>query len=416
MRRLGVSLLAAVALVAVGPAATAGAQQPPKLDAEAWLLLDARDGAELASGAPNRELPIASATKLMTAFVVLAELPIGKRLRAPAYRGAPAEVVLGLREGERTSVRDLLRALLVMSANDAAVALAEGASGSVDAFVRRMNREARWLGLDETRFSNPIGLDAPDNHSSARDLATLTLELQQSKLFREIVSTAEVRLKTGAQPRDVVTRNDLLARKPWVDGVKTGHTNGAGYVLVGSGTRDGVSLVSVVLGAPNEAARDAESLKLLNYGFSLYEASIAVPRGRVLADPEVEFSDGSLPLVAARPVEITARQDQVVDTAIEAPAQVEGPIARRERLGEAVVTIDGEPAGSTPLVAARAVGAPSTLDRLGVWLPVPLIAAGLLVIVVALVGARRRSKRGWSAEEGVEHPIKRLGRREEEAQ
>ncbi len=166
----------ALVAVAVG---SAEAQEPPELDATAWLLLDANDGSELAAGAPSRELPIASATKLMTAYVVLQELSLDERVDVQAYQGAPAEVVLGLAAGERLAVRDLLVAMLVASTNDAAVGLAEAAAGSVEAFVDRMNREARSLGLDETSFSNPIGLDEPDNHSSARDLARLTLELRQ---------------------------------------------------------------------------------------------------------------------------------------------------------------------------------------------------------------------------------------------
>jgi D-alanyl-D-alanine carboxypeptidase (penicillin-binding protein 5/6) len=397
--RLVVLVFALLALTPAAPVSSAGAQQPPQIDARAWLLLDADDGAELAASAPDLELPIASATKLMTAYVALEELELDQLVSASAYQGLPAEVVLALRAGEQISVGDLLAAMLIASANDAAVALAVETSGSIEAFVARMNREARRLGLEDTQFSNPIGLDAPDNHSSARDLASLTLKLRRNKHFREIVSSREARLETGSAPRDIVTRNDLLAERPWVDGVKTGRTIGAGYVLVGSGSREGVNLVSVVLGAPSEAARDAESLELLKYGFSLYELRTAVARGRVLAEPELKFSDESLSLVAAEAVELTLRADQVLDSEVVAPEEVEGPIERREPLGEAIVTVDGKPAGTAALVAARAVAAPSTLDKLGIWLPALLIAAGALLIVVAFAGARRRRSQSQSPEE-----------------
>ena len=399
MSRLVVLVFALLALTPAAPVSSAGAQQPPQIDARAWLLLDADDGAELAASAPDLELPIASATKLMTAYVALEELELDQLVSASAYQGLPAEVVLALRAGEQISVGDLLAAMLIASANDAAVALAVETSGSIEAFVARMNREARRLGLEDTQFSNPIGLDAPDNHSSARDLASLTLKLRRNKHFREIVSSREARLETGSAPRDIVTRNDLLAERPWVDGVKTGRTIGAGYVLVGSGSREGVNLVSVVLGAPSEAARDAESLELLKYGFSLYELRTAVARGRVLAEPELKFSDESLSLVAAEAVELTLRADQVLDSEVVAPEEVEGPIERREPLGEAIVTVDGKPAGTAALVAARAVAAPSTLDKLGIWLPALLIAAGALLIVVAFAGARRRRSQSQSPEE-----------------
>jgi len=412
-RGLLASILVAVALAALVSPAAAATPRPPTLDARAWLLIDARDGARLAAKAPRRELPIASTTKLMTAKIVLEELSLGKHLRVSGYDAAPAEVVLGLQAGERISVRDLLSAMLISSANDAAVALAEGASGSVEAFVGEMNREARRLGLDQTRFSNPIGFDSPENHSSARDLATLTSELKGNKTFREIVARRGAQLRSGGRKREITTRNALLARLPWVDGVKTGRTTDAGYVLVSSGSRKGVPLIAVVLGAPSEAARDAESLELLKYGFSLYESRVAVPTGSAVAKAEVEFGDASLALLAARPVEVTARGDQVVETVIDSPAEVRGPIKRRERLGEVVVTVDGEPSGSTPLVAARAVEAPGFLDKLGNWVPAPLAGVGALLLLVGILAARRSRRRTRdrkaTADRQVQRPPGRQG-------
>ena len=258
------SVLAAVlaaALISVAPAAPAHAKGGgPDLDARAWLLVDATDGTKLASQAPSRPLSIASATKLMTAYLALKELPLDKRLTAPQYNALPAESILGLRAGERVDVRNLLYSLILASANDSAVTLAEGVSGSVPDFVDEMNDTAFRLGLDETSYSNPIGLDDPTNHSSARDLVALAERLMRNKLFRKIADSTSATIQTDQRTIDIPTRNTLLLDDPTATGIKTGHTLDAGYVLVGSATRDDVDLISVVLGAPNEAA--AESLVL----------------------------------------------------------------------------------------------------------------------------------------------------------
>ena len=275
---------------------------PPKLDARAWILIDPRDDEVLASSAPNRELPIASATKLMTARLALKELRAGEKLEAPPYQALPAESLLGLHAGEKMTVRDLLYALVLESANDAAATIATGVSGSVPRFVNRMNREAAALGLEHTSYANPIGLDDPSNYSSAADLAELAGLLLRNRLFARVADTQVVTLRSGDSPRRIDTRNTLLNLDPTADGVKTGHTQGAGYVLVGSATRDGTRLVSAVLGARSEAARDAETLKLLDYGFSLYRAETPVTRGQELADPKLDYRDERLALVAQRPV------------------------------------------------------------------------------------------------------------------
>ena len=241
----------------------AAAEQPPPLSAKAWYLVDARDGTRLAGQDAGTTAAIASTTKLMTAYVALDELPLPERLVAPPYDPLPGESLLGLEAGERISVRDLLYGLLLPSGNDAAVALADGAAGSVPAFVGEMNRAAGRLGLRDTSYANPIGLDEPGNYSTPRDLATLTMRLRRERLFRRIFDTPRTTLQTGAHPRTIVNHNDLVLTVPWIDGVKTGYTLDAGYVLIGSGTRKGVTLLSVVLGAPSEAAREQDTLSLL---------------------------------------------------------------------------------------------------------------------------------------------------------
>jgi D-alanyl-D-alanine carboxypeptidase (penicillin-binding protein 5/6) len=405
-----VTVVVAVALLAAAPAAPAATKEkhkasgPPKIDARAWILIDPLDGDVLAAHAANRELPVASATKLMTAHLALKRLRPSERLRAPAYHATSSdESLLGLEPGERMTVRDLLYALLLPSANDAALTLAEGVAGSEKRFVREMNREARRLGLTHTGYANPIGLDEKGNYSSARDLVTLASDDLRNRLFARIVDTPSAVLRSGEGTRRVTTRNTLLVAKPWVVGVKTGHTLGAGYVLVGAGRRNGTTLISAALGAPSEAVRDEDNLELLDYGFSLYRARRPVERGEKLADPKLDYRDDHLELAAKRSIETSVRKGQRLRTVIEAPDEVSGAIERGETLGRVVVKVDGRFAGSSPLVAAESVPAATPLQK-GITTarqPLLLISLGLFVIVIGIVLARRgRRRAGEAAFEG----------------
>jgi D-alanyl-D-alanine carboxypeptidase (penicillin-binding protein 5/6) len=404
------------ALLCGAPAAGAATAEGPQLDARSWVLIDADSGDRLAARAASERLPIASATKLMTARLTLAELPLDRKLRVPPYQAAPAESVAGFAPGERVSVRDLLVALLLPSANDAAVALADGVAGSTDAFVRRMNREARRLSLTDTSYTNPVGLDDPDNFSSANDLARLTRRLRGDKRFRRIVAKPEATLRSGPTTRRVTSRNTLLRSHSWVDGVKTGHTHAAGYVLVASAERKGVSLISIVLGARSEAARDGESAKLLSYGFSRYRQRRPVSAGERLAAVPVSHEAAPLALLARHGVKVTARPDQEVKTAVVAPDEVEGPIEAGERIGRALVTVDGQRAAAVAAVAAEAVPAPGPLERLEVPLATALVVGGsMLLLIVVLAGLRqRRSGAGGlrTAEERQESRRQRARQRE----
>lgn len=383
------------------PATPAEESGAPQLAARAWILIDPRDGAVLASKASDIPRPIASATKLMTAYVALRKLRPNKVLTAPPYRALAAESLLGLQAGERLTVRDLLYGMILESGNDAAVTLATGVSGSVPEFVEQMNRQAEKLGLSNTSYTNPVGLDAPQNYSSATDLAALATELLANPLFAKVADSGTATIQSGNVPRQLTSRNTLLASDPSVDGVKTGHTIGAGYVLVGSATRDGTQLVSVVLGARSEAARDAETAKLLDYGFSLYRPSQPVEAGEELADPGLDFRDESLALVAKRGVEVSAREGQPIETEVDAPDEVSGAVDEGEALGSVTVTVDGRFADKVPLVAAESVEAATLTDKVISTLanPMILIPLGLFVIVVGLLLASRRRRR--SEDEGV---------------
>jgi D-alanyl-D-alanine carboxypeptidase (penicillin-binding protein 5/6) len=412
--RRAACLLAALAALALAPTAAAKPAPPPSLDARAWLLVDAADGERLAARAATRPVAIASATKLMTAHLALDELPLERRLEAPAYQALPAESILGLRAGERISVRDLLYALLLESANDAAVTIAEGVAGSVPAFVREMNREAEALGLERTHYDNPIGLDSLSNRSTAADLVELTLRLRGNRLFRRVVDTAEATVQTDQRSLTVANRNTLVLRVPWINGVKTGHTLDAGYVLVGSGTRKETTLVSVVLGAPSESARDADTLELLDWGFSLYRPRTAVREGEVVAVPELRYQGETLDLVARSALRVSVRRGEQVATEVSAPEEVEGPIERGERLGAVEVTVDGRAAGSVPLIAARSAPEATFIERALDALPHPAILAliGAGVIVIGVMGARRGRGAPRSAEERMQSHEDRVRGRE----
>jgi serine-type D-Ala-D-Ala carboxypeptidase (penicillin-binding protein 5/6) len=379
------------------PAAEDG---PPRVAAKAWILIDARDGSILASEAPEKRLPIASATKLMTAYLALENLKPGQVVRAAAYQpSAAAEITLGLRRGERVQARDLLYGLLLPSANDAAQAIAVAVSGSVPAFVTEMNRAAQELGLLNTSYANPIGLDDPDNYSSAHDLVTLAALLLADPLFDRIVDSTGATLRSGDRARQVSTRNMLLTRVPWVDGVKTGHTLGAGYVLVGSGSQNGTRLISAVLGAPSESARDADTLELLDYGFTLYQSVQPVDRGEELAAPELDYRGEHLPLIAERALRIDVREGQRVFTRVDAPDEISGAVEEGEKLGRVTVKVDGKRAATTPLVAAHAVDGATVIDRTlsSARNPILLIGLGGIVILVGVLLTARGRVKGGSA-------------------
>lgn len=416
----GAVVALALCLGLIACPARAGAQdeqaEGPAIEARAWVLIDARDGTELAGSASTRPLPIASTTKLMTAYLTLEELPLGKMVTAPGYAAAPAESILGLNEGERISVEDLLTAMLLPSANDAAVTLAQAVSGSTPEFVRSMNAAAGRLGLDDTTYANPIGLDDPSNLSSAEDLASLAMVLREDKTFRKIVALPSATLDSGEVTRQVVSRNTLLSSDPTVDGIKTGHTLGAGYVLVASAERSGIPLISVVLGASSEAARDEQSERLLDFGYGLYFERRPVDRNERLAQVPVRYEDEPLALEADREIAVQARKDQSLRTSVSAPEEVEGPIAEGDPVGRAVVTLDGERIGSVRLLAAHAVAAPTVIDRIGGPLVMVLVIVAIFVIVVAgfAVFRRRRQENGGSGrtpEERMRSRQQRISRR-----
>ena len=381
-------MLAAVAvLAAAAPGSAAAATPPPRVPtAGSAIVVDADDGTVMFARRPDAERSIASTTKLMTALLALEKADPNDVFTAPAYNAQPAESRINLREGERMTVKDLLRALLLESANDAAVALAENISGSRQAFVDEMNARAQELGLDHTSYANPIGLDQAGNYSSAHDLATLARTLLRNRRFARIVDMPSATLESGIRPRTVRNRNDLVGQYPWVDGVKTGYTLNAGNVLVGAAARDPrARVVSVVLGEPTEAARDADTLTLLRWGLGQFHRVRVVDRRRRLATADVEHRDETAGLVPGRGVVLTVRDGQRLRRRVNAPDELEGPLAAGERVGSVTVLVDGRPVRRVALVTAAEVPGAGPLRVLVSDLGVPLTVLIALLIVVAAI-------------------------------
>jgi D-alanyl-D-alanine carboxypeptidase (penicillin-binding protein 5/6) len=390
------------------PSAAAG---PPAVGAASAVLVEPATGDIVFQRNANDRRAIASTTKLMTALVVLDRLSLDDVLSQVPYASNGAESLVGLRAGERMTVRDYLRGLLLASGNDAAETLAVRTAGSRKAFVRLMNERAERIGLKNTHFSTPVGLDTAGNYSTASDLVAIALVLRTSAFIRETTNrpdaTLRVRGRRGREIR-VVNRNSLVRGVPFVDGVKTGHTNRAGYVLVGSASRDGVTVLSAVLGTPSEAARNADSLALLRYGLQRYHVVSAVKEGRRLVTVPIRFRDGpGLALVASRTVKRTTRRDERVTTrVVGAPDEVEGAVPKGARLGTILVRQRGKTVDRVALVAAREVPAATATERLseygrrpGTILLLTIFVACTLLLVL---WRRRTTRRGGAPGVGAE--------------
>ncbi len=401
LRRLRRCLPAALIAAVLAPSAHAA----PRVTAPSAIAVEPATGDVVFERRATKRLPIASTTKMMTALLTVEELALDDVLAAAPYRAQPAESVLGLRSGQRMTVRDYLRALMLASANDAAQTLAQRVAGSTSAFVRMMNARARALGLKDTHFANPVGLDSSQNYSSATDLVKLALLLRENDFLRQTMDMANATVRVGGQRRTIVNRNRLVRNVAFVNGVKTGHTNSAGYILVGSATRDGITVVSAVLGDPSEAARDQDSLSLLRYATARYRVAAALKQGAHLATAKLRYRDESVDLVAERSVRRTIRRGERTFTRVRgAPSELDGPLDQGARVGTIEVRYRGKTVDRVPLVTARAVSEATAAQRLGDFLG----RSGTILALSALVGCslvlvllRRRITRRGPRQAGV---------------
>jgi D-alanyl-D-alanine carboxypeptidase (penicillin-binding protein 5/6) len=364
LRRLAV-LAALGLLLAAAPLRGAA---PPSVDAAAYIVVDEATGETLAGKAADRELPMASTTKIMTALIVLERANPYEELTVPA--SAAIEGSSGrLETGERLTVRDLLTALLVASGNDAAVTLARGIGGTQQAFVADMNARARELGLTHTRFANPHGLDAPGHHSSARDLVTLAAVAMRDPFFRRTVARRRAGIPGpgGVGVRRYESENELLDVDSDVDGVKTGMTDAAGYALVAHAGRPalGVGLYAALIGSPSAAARARDGRRLLDWGFAQYARATVVSEGAVLGRVPVQGRPGTtVPYRVASALSAPLRLGAPLTQRVVVPAQVPAPVTAGQALGLVSVSQNGHVVGRGPLVAAESAGSPGLWDRL----------------------------------------------------
>jgi serine-type D-Ala-D-Ala carboxypeptidase (penicillin-binding protein 5/6) len=398
-RAPALALLVLVALaLALAPSAAGAAERPPRcqVDAPSAIVIEVSTGSVACATNPDERRSIASTTKLMTALLTLERAKLSDTFTAANYFPGPAESRIGLERGERMKVRDLMRGLLVESANDAAVTLAENVAGSRRAFVRAMNRRAQQLKLTNTHYANPIGLDESGNYSSARDLVRLAVVLRTNPFFRTTTDRPSVRLTTGNRERTFDNRNTLVRSTGWVNGVKSGHTSQAGYVLVGSGRRGGIQLVSAVLGTPSVGARDVATLKLLQDGFPRFQRITALSRGTVLTRVPIRYRRGAeLALVAGRTVRrIVPRgqRDDVTHRLVGRPDDVTGPVVAGQAYGAVEILQNGRVVGRVPLVAASSVPAADLEQKAKSWFtsPLPLLLVVAVIAGTVLIGRQVR--------------------------
>ena len=333
---------------------------PPQLAAEGYLLIDAATGAAMVEFNAEQRLPPASLTKIMTSYVAAKAIESGTvsmddevNVSVKAWRMGGSRMFI--REGTRVRLEDILRGIIIQSGNDASVALAEHIAGSEGAFVDVMNRYAVQLGMENTNFVNATGWPDDNHYTTARDLARLTVALINEypahyRMYSEKSFTyADIR-----QPN----RNQLLMRDSSVDGVKTGHTEAAGYCLVASAVRDRMRLISVVMGASSQEVRASESQKLLTYGFRYFETARLYSSDESLRQVRVwggRHQSVNLGIEEDLMVTISRGGRENLKAEISLDAEVHAPLARGDRLGELQVSFPDGETMTIPLVAMNGV-------------------------------------------------------------
>ncbi|MDR3479116.1 MAG: D-alanyl-D-alanine carboxypeptidase [Burkholderiaceae bacterium] len=373
MKKLFAALTAAVLSISVAVAQTV---PPPTIAAKSWLLLDATSGQVLASQNPDMRIEPASLTKIMTAYLVFEALKDKKldlnqmvNVSTHAWKVDPSSSKMFIDPATPVKINDLLYGLMVQSGNDAAVALSEAVAGSEETFAVLMNREAERMGLKSTHFSNPHGLPSPNNYSTAQDLSILALhEIVDYPEFYKIDSVKEFTYNKITQQN----RNRLLWLDPTVDGLKTGHTEGAGFCMIASAKRpNGKSgerrLIAVVLGTASDQARSQESQKLLNWGFQNFDTVKLYEKGQTLASEEVwKGSQNQVKIGFDHDIYMTVPKgvgDKLKPVLTHKDPLV-APVALGSKVGSLTLMLpDGKPLSELPVVALEQVNQATIFGR-----------------------------------------------------
>jgi len=348
----------------------------PVIEARNWVLVDFVSGQSLAEGNADQRVEPASLTKLMSAYVVFSALRDGRLkmnedvlISEHAWRAEGSRTFVQV--GTRVPVDVLVKGMIVQSGNDATIALAERVGGSEPAFVQMMNAYAQRLGMKGTHFEDASGLPSPTHYSTARDLATLSRAIIRD--FPQYYPIYSMREYTWNNIRQE-NRNGLLERDPSVDGLKTGHTDSAGYCLISSALRSGMRLVSVVLGANSVGARETGSAALLNYGFNFYEAVGVKKAHEMVLRPRVY--KGAEQYVAIAPlsdvqVMVPRGQAATVTTRATARGPLVAPLAANSAVGELQVDVSGKTVARVPLYPVAPVAAGGwwrrLIDTISLW-------------------------------------------------
>ena len=349
--------------------ARAAAPQPPVIAARAWMVGDLSSGQVLVAERPDERVEPASLTKLMSAYVVFQalrdkKLALDQRVNVSerAWRAPGSRMFV--QPAKPVSVDELIRGMVVQSGNDACIALAEATAGAEEAFVQLMNRQAARIGMKNTNFVNSTGLPDDRHYSSARDLYLLAAALIRDfpKEYAQYYSQREFRYNDISQPN----RNRLLWLDPSVDGVKTGHTEAAGYCLIASSNRSGRRVLSVLLGATSEATRAQDSQKLLNWGFQFFDSVKLHPANQPVKLIEVwKGSSSEVKAGFSSDVIVTVPKGEADKLKAELLTQqpLLAPVAQGQRVGTLRVTQDGKPLGEYPVVALESVSVAGIFGR-----------------------------------------------------
>jgi len=374
-------LLFVVALFSFQLHAAALIPAPPTIAAKAYILIDADTGKVIAAKNESTQFAPASLTKMMTSYILEYELNKGNVSKSDlvlvsekAWRTQGSRMFI--REGTQVKLGDLMKGIIIQSGNDASVAVAEHIAGSESAFADLMNQHARLLGMNDTTFHNATGLPAEGHVSSAQDLAKLALAIITE--FPEHYSVYSEKYFTYNDIRQP-NRNKLLWRDKTVDGIKTGHTDEAGYCLVASAKRDGMRVISVVMGTNSEEARAQESQKLLSYAFRYYRTHKLYNAGEALSNAKVwgGIMD-QVPVGLAQPLSATIPRGQAdqLKAVLDLDRVIKAPVSKGQQFGNVKVTLNEELVAEVPLIALNDVSEGGLLKK--IWDSIVLFFMSLI--------------------------------------